>query len=103
MNLKWICFKIKVNARPLCCKQATKCYIENIEEPPQRAVRANRGQGGHAFQLENAIKPNPQRTKGHKNTNSIPETIPENSMAPPPRQSRKENKVNSIFYVWFPT
>jgi len=83
------------------CKQATKYHIENISEPAQRAVRANRGQGGHVFQLENAIKPNPPRAKGLKNTSNIPETIPENSMAPPQpqRQPRKENKVNLIFYV----
>ena len=102
MNLKWICFKIKVNVPPpsLYCKQTTKFYTENISEPAQRAVRANRGQGGHAFQLENAIKPNPPRAKGPKNASNIPETIPENSMAPPhQRRSRKENKVNLILYV----
>lgn len=105
MNLKWICFKITVKAPPLCCKHATKCHAENIKKPPQRAVRANRGQGGHAFQLEKAIKSNPHslRTKGPKNPTNIPENIPENSMAPsqPQRRSRKENKVNLIFYIWY--
>jgi hypothetical protein len=52
-------------------------------EEPHRAVRSTRGQGGHAFQLENAIKANPSRTVNKKAAYSnVPESIPENAMAP---------------------
>jgi hypothetical protein len=72
------------------------CYTENVEE--KRAVRAGRGQGGHAYQLEKALKPimgEHVRTTNKANE-GIPENVPENPMAP---QSKK-NQVISVFYPY---
>ncbi|KAF8805254.1 hypothetical protein BYT27DRAFT_7213199 [Phlegmacium glaucopus] len=57
--------------------------VPTTREPTSRqAVRPNRGQGRHAYQLENALNPITRDQTAKKN-NGIPETIPENAMAPP--------------------
>lgn len=64
---------------------------ENVGEEPARAVRSNRGRGGHAFQLANALKPiveeQPRKTK-----DGIPENIPDSSMAPHKARSKKKGQ-----------
>jgi hypothetical protein len=70
-------------------------YTENVEETTGRGVRSNRGRGGHAFQLENALKPIVGE-QTHKPKEGIPEDISENSMAPPKARSGK-NGVISVF------
>jgi hypothetical protein len=63
---------------------------------PQRAIRSNRGQGGHAFQLANAIKESNPSRMGHKKataTLNVPENIPENTMAPQ-QPKKRNNKVS---------
>jgi hypothetical protein len=64
-----------------------------------RAVRTNRGQGGHAYQLEKALNPimGDQLRKANE---GIPENIPENAMAPQAVYKGRSgrNKVISVFY-----
>jgi hypothetical protein len=59
------------------------CFIfaSEIIVEAKRAVRAGRGQGGHAYQLEKALNP---ITGEHvrKANEGIPEDVPENAMAP---------------------
>jgi hypothetical protein len=70
-------------------------YTENVVEldKPQRVVRSNRGQGGHAFQLANAIKSNPSRSNNKKAASNpdVPVTLPDNAMAP---LQKGNNKVS---------
>jgi hypothetical protein len=77
--------------------------IPENAEPTRRAVRSNRGQGGHAFQLEkveNAIKSNPSRTYGKSQRNKLIPDIPENAMAPSQPRKGGNNKVNQFFIWW---
>ena len=69
-----ILWQISNNAHP---------HTENVGEPAGRSVRANRGQGGHAYQLENALIPRYHKDKVHKKNQGIPENVPKNPMAPP--------------------
>jgi hypothetical protein len=71
------------------CKNCSSYCTEN-GEPTGRAVRTNRGQGGHAFQLENALKPITKH-QAHNTNEGIPKDIPENAMAP---QKSTKNGVN---------
>ncbi|KAF8799595.1 hypothetical protein BYT27DRAFT_7217631, partial [Phlegmacium glaucopus] len=71
---------------------------ENVGAPTsRRAVRPNRGQGGHAYQLENALNPITRDQTAKKN-DGIPETIPENAMAPPQalRKNRKQDSNTKV-------
>jgi hypothetical protein len=78
------------------------CYTENIGEITGRAVRTNRGQGGHAYQLEKALNPimGDQVHSKAKANEGIPENVPDNAMAP--RASGKTASggrgVSSVFY-----
>ena len=60
------------------------CYTENVGEITGRAVRTNRGQGGHAYQLEKALNPitGDQVHNKAKANERIPESVPVNAMAP---------------------
>ena len=62
-----------------------------------RSVRTNRGQGGHAYQLEKALNPI-TRDQVHKTNEGIPENIPENAMAPQVKARSGRKVVNSVFY-----
>ncbi|KAF8805697.1 hypothetical protein BYT27DRAFT_7258059 [Phlegmacium glaucopus] len=72
--------------------------VPTTREPTsRRAVRPNRGQGGHAYQLENALNPITRDQTAKKN-DGIPETIPENAMAPPQalRKNRKQDSNTKV-------
>lgn len=73
------------------------CFTENVEE--KRAVRAGRGQGGHAYQLEKALNPI-MGEHVRKANEGIPEDVPENAMAPQVLKKAKsrKNAVISVFY-----
>jgi hypothetical protein len=77
--------------RPYCNNCSS--YSTENGEPTGRAVRTNRGQGGHAFQLENALKPI-MKPQAHNANDGIPENIPENAMAP---QKSRKNGVTWCF------
>jgi hypothetical protein len=82
------------------------CYTEIVGEMAGRAVRSNRGQGGHAYQLEKALNPTTGERKANqgqlKLNQGIPENVPENVMAPPAlRKARLGKKaVISVFYCY---
>jgi len=75
-------------------------FTENVAQSVQRAVRSTRGQGGHAYQLENAIRSQPSRTYGKGQRNNLIPDIPENAMAPPEPRRRGNNKVSHLFIWW---
>lgn len=76
------------------------CYTENVGEITGRAVRNNRGQGGHAYQLEKALNPITGDQDQSKADEGIPGDIPENAMAPQALgKTRLGGKgVSSVFY-----
>jgi hypothetical protein len=59
----------------------------------------NRGQGGHAYQLENALKPT-RKEQVRKTNEGIPEDIPENAMAPQMLRKAQSGK-NGVFLVFY--
>ncbi|KAF8808225.1 hypothetical protein BYT27DRAFT_7337869 [Phlegmacium glaucopus] len=72
--------------------------VPTTREPTsRRAVQPNCGQGGHAYQLENALNPI-MRDQTAKKNDGIPETIPENAMAPPQalRKNRKQDSNTKV-------
>jgi len=78
-------------------EECLSTHTENVDKPAGRSVRANRGQGGHAYQLANALIPKHQKDRVHKKNQEIPENVPENPMAPPAVRPAM-NKVITIFY-----
>lgn len=70
-------------------------------EETGRAVRTNRGQGGHAYQLEKALNPI-TGGQAHKVNEGIPENVPENAMAPQAVYKARsgKKKVISVFYLY---
>jgi hypothetical protein len=82
----------------LCLMFYFCCYTEIVGEST-RAIRNNRGQGGHAYQLEKALNPitGDQVRKGNE---GIPETVAENPMAPQALGKARSGKngVNFVFY-----
>lgn len=73
-------------------------FTENAGESTRRAVRANRGQGGHAFQLANALKPVVGDQACKKTNDRIPADIPANAMAPQPLLGKA--RVISVMYFY---
>lgn len=76
------------------------CYTEVVEETTGRAVRTNRGQGGHAYQLEKALNPASKDQQARKAKEGIPENVPENAMAPQALRTAQagKNVVTSLLY-----
>lgn len=80
------------------------CYTENVGEITGRAVRTNRGQGGHAYQLEKALNPitgDQVHSKAKAKANEgIPESVPVNAMAPQVLGKTRSGGrgVSSVFY-----
>ncbi|KAF8800886.1 hypothetical protein BYT27DRAFT_7262543 [Phlegmacium glaucopus] len=75
-----------------------QAHKKNVGAPTSRqAVRPNRGQSRHAYQLENALNPITRDQTAKKN-NGIPETIPKNAMAPPQalRKNRKQDSNTKV-------
>ena len=73
-------------------------HTENVGEPAGRSVRANRGQGGHAYQLANALIPKHQKDRVTTKNQEIPENVPENPMAPLAVLRPAMNRVITISY-----
>ena len=74
----------------------TETTTENVGEPIGWIVRSNRGRGGHAYQLANALNPIVGE-QARKTNEGIPENIPENPMAPALRKGRSgKNGVISL-------
>jgi len=76
------------------------CYIDTVvEETTKRATRINRGQGGHAYQLEKALNPITKDQRRRANE-AIPENVPDNPMAPQVllNKAQSKNVVITVFY-----
>ena len=73
---------------------------EQVEEQTGRAVRTNRSQGRHAYQLENALKP-ATKVRVRNTYEDIPEDVPANAMAPQVlhKAQSEKNRVISVFFI----
>lgn len=81
------------------------CYAENVGEINGQTVQTNRGQGGHAYQLEKALNPTKRvqdQSKG-KVDEGIPEDVPENAMAPQALGKTQSGGkgVSSVLYCYW--
>lgn len=67
--------------------------------PPslKRASRINRGHGGRAEQLSKAFEEITRKPKKTTTEPVIPDDVPNNPMAIPPRATRKTHKVGNQY------
>ena len=78
------------------------CYIDTVEETTKREIRTNRGQGGHAYQLEKALNPITKNQRQRANE-AIPENVPDNAMAPQVllHKAQSKNVVITLFNRYY--